>query len=87
MNENDNEDLRVALVSGGSRGIGAAVTIGLTQRGCRVGCTYRTGRDEAEKLTANALIRYYRSTSTCTTTPRRPPRWSTSSPIGDASIR
>ncbi|OUS94530.1 SDR family NAD(P)-dependent oxidoreductase [Rhodococcus sp. NCIMB 12038] len=54
MNENDNEDLRVALVSGGSRGIGAAVTIGLTQRGCRVGCTYRTGRDEAEKLTADA---------------------------------
>ncbi|WP_040536983.1 SDR family NAD(P)-dependent oxidoreductase [Gordonia namibiensis] len=41
---------RVALVSGGSRGIGAAVTSGLAERGCRVGCTYRTGFAEAEKL-------------------------------------
>ncbi|REE76581.1 3-oxoacyl-[acyl-carrier protein] reductase [Rhodococcus wratislaviensis] len=54
MNENDHDDTRVALVSGGSRGIGAAVTTALTQRGCRVGCTYRTGRDDAEKLAADA---------------------------------
>lgn len=43
---------RVALVSGGSRGIGAAVTSALAERGCRVGCTYRTGLEEAEKLAA-----------------------------------
>ncbi|RZK96371.1 MAG: SDR family oxidoreductase [Rhodococcus sp. (in: high G+C Gram-positive bacteria)] len=54
MDENDHDDERVALVSGGSRGIGAAVTTALTQRGCRVGCTYRTGHDEAEKLAAGA---------------------------------
>lgn len=45
---------RVVLVSGGSRGIGAAVTAALAQRGVRVGCTYRSGRDEAEKLAADA---------------------------------
>jgi 3-oxoacyl-[acyl-carrier protein] reductase len=45
---------RVALVSGGSRGIGAAITATLAQRGVRVGCTYRHQRDGAEKLAADA---------------------------------
>lgn len=45
---------RVVLVSGGSRGIGAGITAELTQRGVRVGCTYRTRREEVEKLASDA---------------------------------
>lgn len=48
------EAQRVVLVSGGSRGIGAAITVALAQRGVRVGCTYRSARDEAEKLATDA---------------------------------
>jgi 3-oxoacyl-[acyl-carrier protein] reductase len=44
----------VILVSGGSRGIGAAITATLADRGVRVGCTYRDRKDEAEKLAADA---------------------------------
>jgi len=44
----------MALVSGGSRGIGAAITATLAQRGVRVGCTYRHRRDGAEKLAADS---------------------------------
>lgn len=54
MLQRDAESHRVVLVSGGSRGIGAAITATLAQRGVRVGCTYRRGRDEAEKLAADA---------------------------------
>ncbi|MGW4068618.1 SDR family NAD(P)-dependent oxidoreductase [Nocardia grenadensis] len=54
MNEKDHDDNRVALVSGGSRGIGAGITAALSRRGCRVGCTYRARRDLAEKLAADA---------------------------------
>ncbi|QXF84294.1 SDR family oxidoreductase (plasmid) [Rhodococcus pyridinivorans] len=54
MDKNDHDDPRVVLVSGGSRGIGAAITTALTQRGCRVACTYRAGRDKAEKLAVDA---------------------------------
>jgi 3-oxoacyl-[acyl-carrier protein] reductase len=50
----DEEPRRVVLVSGGSRGIGAGITTALTRRGCRVGCTYRSGREQAEKLAADA---------------------------------
>jgi 3-oxoacyl-[acyl-carrier protein] reductase len=52
--QNGDDTQRVVLVSGGSRGIGAAITATLAQRGVRVGCTYRHGRDEAEKLAADA---------------------------------
>lgn len=50
----DSPASRVVLVSGGSRGIGAAITVALAQRGVRVGCTYRSGRPEAEKLAIDA---------------------------------
>ncbi|WP_307849681.1 SDR family NAD(P)-dependent oxidoreductase [Qaidamihabitans albus] len=46
------EPYRTALVTGGSRGIGAAITRQLAERGVRVACTYRTGRPEAAALAA-----------------------------------
>ncbi len=54
MDASEGGTQRVALVSGGSRGIGAGITTTLAQRGLRVGCTYRSGRDEAEKLATDA---------------------------------
>ncbi|HEY0451196.1 SDR family NAD(P)-dependent oxidoreductase [Actinophytocola sp.] len=43
---------RVAVVTGGSRGIGAEITRQLAGRGLRVACTYRSGKDEANALAA-----------------------------------
>ncbi|MGW4033130.1 SDR family NAD(P)-dependent oxidoreductase [Streptomyces sp. NPDC004838] len=43
---------RVVLVTGGSRGIGAAIVDLLATRGVRVGCSYRSSRHEAERLAA-----------------------------------
>jgi NAD(P)-dependent dehydrogenase (short-subunit alcohol dehydrogenase family) len=41
---------RVALVTGGSRGIGAAIAVRLAGAGADVALTYREGRDNAEKV-------------------------------------
>lgn len=41
---------RVALVTGGSRGIGAAVVRRLASSGVRTACTYHRSRDAAERL-------------------------------------
>lgn len=43
---------RVAVVSGGSRGIGAAIVRLFTQAGARVMFNYRKEREEADRLTA-----------------------------------
>ena len=41
---------KVALVTGGSRGIGAEIVRRLAAEGADVGFTYRTGQDEAEQV-------------------------------------
>ena len=43
---------RCALVTGGSRGIGAAVAVKLAARGCDVAISYRTQRTAAEEVAA-----------------------------------
>lgn len=47
MNELDG---RIALVTGGSRGIGREIAIRLAQAGADVAVGYRTGREEAEEV-------------------------------------
>jgi len=44
---------RVAIVTGGTRGIGAAISIGLKNSGCSVAATY-AGNDEAAKAFSDA---------------------------------
>lgn len=43
---------KVALVSGGSRGIGRALVTRLAREGCQVAFSYHSARDEAEALVA-----------------------------------
>ena len=45
---------RIAIVTGGSRGLGANIVLALARRGVHPIFTYRSGRDEAEKIVAAA---------------------------------
>lgn len=51
---------RVALVTGGSRGIGAAISIALRDAGCLVAANYAGNDEAAQKFTAETGIRTYK---------------------------
>src|SRR5580704_4148372 len=49
---------KVALVTGGSRGIGAEIVRRLAAEGADVGFTYHTGKDEAQQVAGHILRRH-----------------------------
>ena len=51
---------RVALVTGGSRGIGAAISIALKEAGCQVAATYAGNDEKAAAFTAETGIKTYK---------------------------
>jgi acetoacetyl-CoA reductase len=51
---------RTALVTGGSRGIGAAISLALKSAGCNVAATYAGNDEAAAKFTAETGIKTYK---------------------------
>jgi acetoacetyl-CoA reductase len=51
---------RVALVTGGSRGIGAAISVALKNEGYKVAATYAGNEEAASKFTSETGIRTYK---------------------------
>jgi 3-oxoacyl-[acyl-carrier protein] reductase len=52
MNDRFSLSGKIAVVTGGSRGIGRAIALGLAEAGADIVLTYRTNRDEAAKVVA-----------------------------------
>jgi NAD(P)-dependent dehydrogenase (short-subunit alcohol dehydrogenase family) len=50
----DAENAKIAIVTGGSRGLGRCTVLSLAERGVSVIFTYNTGADRAEKVVAEA---------------------------------
>jgi 3-oxoacyl-[acyl-carrier protein] reductase len=50
-------DRRVALITGGIRGIGRAVALSLAQEGWAIAATYRTSREDAERMERDVCAR------------------------------
>ncbi|MEM6307573.1 MAG: SDR family NAD(P)-dependent oxidoreductase, partial [Pseudomonadota bacterium] len=51
---------RVAIVTGGSRGIGAAISTALQAAGCTVAATYAGNEEKAAAFTAETGIKTYK---------------------------
>jgi acetoacetyl-CoA reductase len=51
---------KVAIVTGGTRGIGAAIARGLTAAGCKVAATYRGNEEAAAKFRAETGVAVYK---------------------------
>ena len=65
---------RVAFVTGGTRGIGAAIAHSLASQGATVAVGYSRDRDSADQFVADLLGKHG------ATAPRRPPTGATSAP-------
>ena len=51
---------KVALVTGGTRGIGAAISIGLKNSGCKVAATYGSNSEAAEKFSSENGVEVFK---------------------------
>lgn len=56
---------RVAFVTGGSRGIGRAIALALTEAGARVALTYRTEKEKAQSVVEAIKAREGRALALC----------------------